>query len=114
MKDRNPRPCVICSDIFHPLTCQQVTCGKPDCKKAYQLLKSKEHYYKTRRLKKKSKYISDFVEPDKPRTFTLNLYMKESKWYWKAIADNGSCLENGPFETMALARKDYNKAILGE
>lgn len=57
------------------------------------------------------KHIQPAPFIDYKRVFSVDFVKKGDKWYWKAVGDNESRLENGPFDTINDARKDYHEAI---
>lgn len=103
-----PKPCCICQELFQPFTRKQKTCGKPKCRRQYENEKSKEYYH---RKKEEQKDIHRYLTPDKPRRFHVDYLFVKGEWFWNAVGDNGCKLSNGPFETIEMARKDYESAI---
>lgn len=105
-KNLEPRPCEICQELFQPYTCRQRICGKPECKKEYDIQQSQIFYNK---LREREKDRED-LRPELRRQFKVFYTKDKNKWYWRAIGDNGSVLENGPFSTRKEAKQDFQEA----
>lgn len=102
--------CVICKKEFTPLILKQQTCGKKECRYAYQLEKQKQKYWKNRTRKNKP-IDKEWIDSDLVRKFSVTFFIINKKWYWEAIGDNGSKLSNGPFDSIREAKEDYEGAI---
>lgn len=107
-KNLEPRPCQICRNIFQPYTCRQILCGSSSCQREYDIEKAKEYYLQLKEREKGRK--EDFESPEIGRKWKVEYTKILEKWFWKAVADNGSVLENGPFKSREEARKDYREA----
>lgn len=107
-KGLKPKACKICKELFQPWTSRQKVCEKPECRRIYGNQKQLEKYH---RLKKEKKKIKTLPFIDYKREFSVDFVKRDDKWYWKAVGDNESRLENGPFDTINDARKDYHEAI---
>lgn len=106
-KNLAPRNCEICQEIFQPYTCRQKICGKKECQREYDIIQARKFYYKA---KEREKDRNNYINEDLHRVFTVTYRKQGEKWFWKAVADNGSVLENGPFETRKQAKEDFQDA----
>ena len=106
-KKLQPRICEICQETFQPYTCRQKICGKKECEREYEIIKAREAYYRNKEKEQERKGVLD---PEIRRNFSVEYTRESDKWYWKAVADNGSVLENGPFQSRQEAKKDFLEA----
>lgn len=111
---KKAQKCPICKELFIPHSCRQITCGKIKCQKTRLLARMKEQYKQNKHLRKlMPKKKKEIMIPENPRVFSVTYSIIDEKWYWEAVADNGSKLANGPFDSIKEAKKDYEQAIYG-
>ena len=68
MSKREPKPCVVCGELFQSRTRKGRICGKKECKREYNRRKNDKRTRKTF---------------SKGKIFTLDMSKPESEWIWQ-------------------------------